>query len=640
VYFTQAYGHEAGFHYWQTLFVGLLGDHALSLRLPAALLGVLATAISYKLVERLFGKSMALPATAFVATLFMPVFFSRQGLRAMALPVTAGLAAYFMWGWLFNEKREPRPAWRSVNLWLAAIFAGLSSYTYMASRALPIFFVLFFIYLLIDFRALLREKWRGILLFFGLYLLISLPLIRFLQTTPAADFRVSEVNLPLVALREGNIRPIWENGLAILSAFGFKGDPLARQNVLDEISGAGEPIFGPIAAFFFYMGLLISLWRWRRPQYGFMLIWAGCSAIPSLVTIDAPSTIRMIMLLPVLGLFPVLPLQLIWPTNLNIDIINQQPIPRTQVPIYQQVIHSLPQLSTAFPKLSTRKTINWGVTFLTIGILAIYDLRTGYQLLERWPATPEVEFVWQASLTDIAQDIDQTAEVDGFPVNQFTVVGWTPDTMDPPTIALSTRRDDLSIRHLGRVGEIETLVLPNEPVSQIYRPQALPFSTGIQSFLKAQKYRMTERSTYVAYQRDTALSTTLPAEPLATFEKEFGTQTLSLSLLSYESLPSSAASERTEFLTVWQVDALPDSLPNSDIRTFLHLVDQNGKPLVQHDGLDAPLEYWQAGDILVQHHQVPHSAEGAGFRLGLYVNLEPFDKFLSSDGKDFVELSP
>ena len=34
VYFTAAYGHEAGFHYWQTLFVGLLGDNALALRLP------------------------------------------------------------------------------------------------------------------------------------------------------------------------------------------------------------------------------------------------------------------------------------------------------------------------------------------------------------------------------------------------------------------------------------------------------------------------------------------------------------------------------------------------------------------------------------------------------------------------------
>ncbi len=47
IYFSEAYGHEAGFHYLQTVSIALLGDHALALRLPAAFAGLLLIAIQY-----------------------------------------------------------------------------------------------------------------------------------------------------------------------------------------------------------------------------------------------------------------------------------------------------------------------------------------------------------------------------------------------------------------------------------------------------------------------------------------------------------------------------------------------------------------------------------------------------------------
>ena len=109
VYFTEAYGHEAGFHYWQTLFVWLVGDNLVALRAPAALMGVLSVAVTYALNKRLFGRNIALLVTALIAVLFMPVFYSRLALRAISLPVTAGLCACFFWDWLCLLYTSPSP---------------------------------------------------------------------------------------------------------------------------------------------------------------------------------------------------------------------------------------------------------------------------------------------------------------------------------------------------------------------------------------------------------------------------------------------------------------------------------------------------------------------------------------------------
>ena len=78
VYFPYAYGHEAGFHYVQALFVNLLGSQALALRLP----GVLRAAghrRDLRAEPALFGRSVALLAAALLASLFWSVFTAGRG---------------------------------------------------------------------------------------------------------------------------------------------------------------------------------------------------------------------------------------------------------------------------------------------------------------------------------------------------------------------------------------------------------------------------------------------------------------------------------------------------------------------------------------------------------------------------------
>jgi 4-amino-4-deoxy-L-arabinose transferase-like glycosyltransferase len=211
LYFTEAYGHEGAYHYWQTLFVLLLGDNALALRLVTVYIGLLLVAVTFALGRELFGARVGLLSMGVTAVLFYPVFYSRLGLRALLLALVAGLMAYFWWrGWHKGQTKY---------YVLAGLFAGYASYTYMASRALPFFWLAFYLYLLWRENKTVRRHWQQHLLFLTLYVALSLPLVLTLQNI--TEVRVAEVDAPLRALRQGDFAPIWQNFLAILPMWGW-----------------------------------------------------------------------------------------------------------------------------------------------------------------------------------------------------------------------------------------------------------------------------------------------------------------------------------------------------------------------------------------------------------------------------------
>src|SRR5690606_29651167 len=168
----------------------------------------------------------------------------------------------------------------------------------LAARPVLIFFLFFAAYLFRAHRGAFRTTWAGIVLFWLVMAIVAAPLVVFLSANPGAEIRISEVDAPLRAFMQGDPRQVLENALKIAAMFGLSGDPLWRQNV------DGRPVFDPLMGVMFYIGVAYSLWRWRDPRHTFLTLWLITSAIPSLVTIDAPSSIRIINLLPTLMLFP------------------------------------------------------------------------------------------------------------------------------------------------------------------------------------------------------------------------------------------------------------------------------------------------------------------------------------------------
>ena len=303
IYFTAAYGHEPLYQYLQAATVLLFGDHWLGVRYPSVALGLLGLAATYALVRRLFGVSTALLTAGWLAVSFWPVSYARVGLRAILLPFAAALSAYFMHRALNSAKGRPvSQSLTSPDWLLAGLLLGLSFYTYMASRVLPFTFAAFLAYsLLLCVRT--RRFWRGMLLMFGVAAIVSAPLLVWLTAHPGAEARVAEVQEPLNRLLDGDPSLVWRNLLANIRLFTIAGDPWPRQNL------PGRPIFSdPVSAALFFGGLLIALWRWRDPRYGFLLIWLFGALVPSIITSDAPSSIRDILALVVVFVFPALAL--------------------------------------------------------------------------------------------------------------------------------------------------------------------------------------------------------------------------------------------------------------------------------------------------------------------------------------------
>lgn len=589
IYFSEAYGHEAAFHYVQTGFMALLGENAFVLRLPSAFAGLLLVAVSFALARRLFGIRYALLAAGLLAVLFWPVFYSRLALRAIALPLVSGLSAYFWWrGWLSapeevggitlaQSQRRANVAWFAI----AGLMAGIALYTYMASRVVPIFYGLFAIYLLIFHRAALKQRRMGVMLFFAIFAVIATPLLIYLLSNSGVESRISEVDAPLRALMGGDLGPVLENTLKFMAMFGLRGDPLWRQNV------AYLPVFDAVVALFFTIGLAISLWRWRQTTYMFIILWLFTSAIPSIVTIDAPSSIRIINALPLIGVFPA---------------------------IGTEVIHLFRRLSTVSSQLSPVFKRNIAIVCLLL-VLIWHIGRTWRAVFHTWPANEEVQFVWQQALTDAARYLDKSAQ-DG----SVAIGGWTPDTMDPPTMELTLKREDLRLRYFD---PRRAVIVPAG--GRIIYPTALPLHPALEQTLTAQGLQPQPRGSFSVLDVNDAFSGLAKAPPLETFGQE-------LSLMDYR---VHRGPDTLEVVLIWRVEDTPDSAR----RIFLHLVNGTDDILAQDDALGAPAPYWQVGDFIIQRHDLalPPGSDTLEARIGVY---EPGSglRLLTAGGPDSVIL--
>jgi hypothetical protein len=407
--------------------------------------------------------------------------------------------------------------------------------------------------------------------------------------------RIAEVDLPLRSLMNGDFAPAVTNSLKILGMFGFRGDPLWRNNV------AHLPVFDLLVALFFYIGLGISLWRWRKERYLFIVLWLFTAAIPSIVTIDAPSSIRIINALPILTIIPVIGLE---------------------------VIQFFRPLSTVLERLSP-KTVEILALLLLIALLGVNITRTASAIFYVWPSNAEVQFVWQQAFTEIADYLDSSEGE-----RAIALGGWTPESMDPPTMDLLLRREDLNLRYFEPT---QSLLLPSPPsgeASTIFLPAVLPLEPILADRLAGWGASQETLGTFRLWQ--------IPDSPA--IQPQFQNETLfgnEITFLGYdlggstEKLILEDDGGRIDLLTYWRVVA-PGSGPR---RFFLHAVTADGQIVAQDDRNGAPAAYWQMGDILLQRHtlQVPPNENSLIYALGLY-DPETGQRLSTSNGADHLQL--
>jgi 4-amino-4-deoxy-L-arabinose transferase-like glycosyltransferase len=366
IYFPSNAGNEPLYVYLTAGTIALLGKDIWGIRLAAVICGLATVGFTWLWIRRAYNTRTALFASALVAVTFWPLFMSRAGLRSAALPPLAAMTAWVFWGAMQDASSKTQDARRKsqvARFILAGVLLGLTLYTYPASRALPIAYLLFALaYALFILRSTLYE----LAAFFVTAGLVFLPLYLYLRQAPTADLRIQQLLEigALSALKSGNAGPLLANLRNTLGMFTLRGDPIWRYNI------AGRPVFDPIVGALFYLGLIVALWRVRQPRYLFALIWLPVGLSPSILSDSAPSFLRASASLPVTFLFPALGAD--W--------------------------------------LIERFKWKWALTAAVVGVIALSGALSVRDYFITWPARPEVRAVYRSDLAGVAGWLDARAD--------------------------------------------------------------------------------------------------------------------------------------------------------------------------------------------------------------------------------------
>jgi 4-amino-4-deoxy-L-arabinose transferase-like glycosyltransferase len=591
IYFTIGYGHEPLYTYSVALAMLFLDPAATALRLTTVGWGLALILLSYEFTRRLFGSLPALLTAAWMAVSFWCVMTSRVGLRAVTLAVTFSASALCFW--LGFSASEARRRW--VGSILSGVFLGASFYTYMASRAMPLVYIVFLLYLIALHLAGVqhpfpRWRWQGIAVLLLVAGLIAAPLTHFLATHPEAEQRIEQLSEPLERAARGDLSGLWRNASQTLPTFTFRGDPMWRYNI------SGRPLLHPVSGVLFYIGILVSLWRWRDPRYVFLLLWLVAGAGPALLAGPDAAVLRTIAAQP--AIFTLIALGLMTLVRF---------------------------LSDRFER--------WGRAVGTGGVIALISIvgvSTVHDYFCVWGQHREVRVTYYHALVQQARYLDAQPESGTVALSSI----YPGRFHDPYTMGSTLRRDDLALRWFdGR----SALAFPDEDEIRAIIP-TIAFLDGAlkpifeehASLLHTENLRPDDLiPRFDVYRFDAAAAL---AAFLAAAEDNAVSAPLTLpvnvgdvvELVGYDlRTPIVEPGQKVELLTAWRVRApfTPEAI------MFTHVLDHNGTVVGQTDRLDVPSWQWQPGDAFVQLHRFPVDPDAPPglyhLEIGMYTQQDP-----------------
>jgi len=298
----------SGYPFASMLPIKLFGLNAFAVRLPSALAGIAQVILMYFIGRLLFKRySIALLATLFYAISPWSIYFSR-------IAYEANLATAFLLAGIYTflvgivHKR-------SGLFIFTAIFFGLTVFIY---HSYIISMPLFMIALIIIYRQQLpRNKltYCAVIIFF---LLISLSLYAVSKQSIAKFSNLSVFNSPNIVYNRTDIfRTDHAPDIPILSRLIYNKFAASfyqsAQNYLATFSPqflfdtGGISLMGSLGYFglfyivdalFLLTGVIAFIFQ-REKWLPFFIAWVAIAAIPSAITVDAPSSTRLIMILPI-----------------------------------------------------------------------------------------------------------------------------------------------------------------------------------------------------------------------------------------------------------------------------------------------------------------------------------------------------
>ncbi|MDH7472675.1 MAG: glycosyltransferase family 39 protein [Anaerolineae bacterium] len=541
VFFSAYTGREPLYMYLMAAVFRLVGVGPLGIRLTSALTGIATIPLTFLLFRELFSRRLGIIAAALTAFSYWHLTVSRNGYPNILIPPLESLALYFLW-------RGYRDGRRGLMA-LGGAFVGGVLYTYLAARLFPVTMAAFFIYAFLVDRQRFIARLSELLLAALVSILVFAPLGLHFLTHPH-DFweRTSQVLAVGRVAQNGLARLIASNFTQTLGGFFLRGDPRWHYNL------PGKPIFDPIMAAFFVLGLLITIRNWRKPDYLLLPIWVVGMCLPAVLTEDAmPQGQRMFGIIPaIFGL-----------AALGIDTV----------------------LSALSKKIGVR--VLYGALAV---LLAFEGLSTANTYFNNWARQPNTFYTFHSDYVLLAEQARKELDAGHAVVIQS-------QHYKHPTVIFSEPRTLDAVWTVGG----KSLVIPNCPTTDLVylRPTV---DTRLDKDIEAIQNRITESVWHIPDPRGSAAvsvyrlkpeAVVVQGNPLALLNDE-------VELLDY-TLPSSTPRDQPlRVLVCWRV-----AKPVAEGRTLvLHLVDENGHSWSQGGETGYLTEQWHPGDVVYQLFEV------------------------------------
>ncbi|MCL6649074.1 MAG: glycosyltransferase family 39 protein [Chloroflexi bacterium] len=290
VFFPGNFGREPLFIWLLAVSQALFGAEPTVLRATAGVVGALTVPATYLVTRILFGRLAALAASAILPLTLWHLTVTRTALRFTLLPLVECLAIWLLCRGIQRGRRR--------DFALAGLGFAACGYTYTAARALPLLLLGAVVGLVVVRPPLARARWRAALwlpLVLGLALA---PLLSyFLQNPLAFSGRMNQVLAGEPAVSDPRFGPgdpgsLLENPLRTLGMFILAGDQNLRTNL------PGRPVFDPVMAACFLLGVGAALGGRRGWAGAFALFWLLVMLLPSALSTYAPHFGRAIGALP------------------------------------------------------------------------------------------------------------------------------------------------------------------------------------------------------------------------------------------------------------------------------------------------------------------------------------------------------
>ena len=570
-------GREPLHIYFEALALLLWGNRPWSLRLASALIGILSIPLFYRFAGDLFqekGKTLAhaagVTAMAGMAFLYWHLSLSRVVLRAIfLLPLMIAAYLLFWRGW-----RQNRP-WLFVG---SGIALGLSQYTYLPARLLPLPLILFAaIQSLVEWRKkklpfkslLQRPQIYGLLIVGGVSFLLFAPLAIYFTNHPnfflqrVSSATIGQENEPAAAamttIFDGNARKV-------LAMFSFQGDLNGRHNL------PGRPVFDFVSSILFFIGLLVALTGIKKPRHQFILLWLAVMLTPTLLSTEAPHFLRAVGALPPIlllltsGMIFLIDRLKIWVGerwSLSAAILIGAYCLLTFIISYNDYFHRWPQVADLNESFSLGE-VELAQRALTL--IEEKDVAVPLRLL----AHPTFQYF-------VFPEFDKVALVDNRQVEKpAALIGVQSEFMDPAVVILS-----------GNDGE----------TGQIYVPQLLD---------EAAAANLIDTG---AYEIDSFNQVLHPFnQPFQAAEKNFGNQ---IALTGYHLTPHYLQPGKSTAKLVLEWQSL--ARLSDDYLLFVHLISVDGGKIAQEDRYPLagafPTSTWQAGERFFDAYYFPIPAD-------------------------------